>query len=87
MQAEREGEIESKMIRLRKMEEIRAARQAEAEKRESQKGKALGKVMEEVKRGKWKKRKSGEVEEKGKGKENREAKEGRERKRKKVAFA
>jgi 60S ribosomal subunit assembly/export protein LOC1 len=34
VQAEREGQIESKMIKARQMEEIRQARQAEAEKKE-----------------------------------------------------
>lgn len=35
VQAEKEGNIESKMIRARQMEEIREARKAEAEKREA----------------------------------------------------
>jgi 60S ribosomal subunit assembly/export protein LOC1 len=35
VQAEKEGNIESKMIRARQMEEIREARKAEADKREA----------------------------------------------------
>ena len=54
--AEKEGQIESKMVKARQMEEIREARRKEAERREElRKGK-----LEEVKDGIRKKRKSKE---------------------------
>ena len=37
VQADKEGEIESKMIKARQMEEIREARRVEAEKKEEEK--------------------------------------------------
>lgn len=37
VQAEKNGQIESKMIKVRQMEEIREARKAEAEKKEAEK--------------------------------------------------
>ena len=54
--AEKEGQIESKMVKARQMEEIREARRKEAERREElRKGK-----LEEVKDGIRKKRKGKE---------------------------
>lgn len=53
--AEKEGQIESKMVKMRRMEEIRDARRAEAEKREEERRGRL----EGVKRGL---RKRGKVE-------------------------
>lgn len=41
VQAEKDGQIESKMIKARQMEEIREARRVEAEKRESEKNSRL----------------------------------------------
>ena len=38
VQADKEGEIESKMIKARQMEEIREARRVEAEKKEEEQG-------------------------------------------------
>ncbi len=59
--ADKEGQIESKMMRARQMEEIREARKAETEKRQEERKKKL----EETKEGIRKKRKrtsSGEKE-------------------------
>lgn len=53
VQAEKDGQIESKMIKARQMEEIREARQAEAEKKEQEKSAKL----EDVKKSLRKKRK------------------------------
>jgi 60S ribosomal subunit assembly/export protein LOC1 len=47
--AEKDGVIESKMIKMRRLEEIREARQKEAEKREERKREVLEGKMEEVK--------------------------------------
>jgi 60S ribosomal subunit assembly/export protein LOC1 len=57
VQAEKEGQIESKMIKARQMEEIREARKVEAEKREEQKKSKLENVKESLR--KKRKRKSG----------------------------
>ncbi|KAK8135839.1 60S ribosomal subunit assembly/export protein loc-1 [Apiospora sp. TS-2023a] len=55
VQADKEGEIESKMIKARQMEEIREARRVEAEKKGGEKKAAL----DETKEGLRKKRKRG----------------------------
>ncbi|KAJ9622448.1 60S ribosomal subunit assembly/export protein [Taxawa tesnikishii (nom. ined.)] len=49
VQAEKEGNIESKMMRARQMEEIREARRAEAEKREQGRKEKLEGVKNEIK--------------------------------------
>ncbi|THY89561.1 hypothetical protein D6C92_07149 [Aureobasidium pullulans] len=55
VQAEKEGNIESKMIRARQMEEIREAREAEAEKREAGRKEKLEGVKDDLRRKKNKK--------------------------------
>ncbi|KAI4718953.1 hypothetical protein E4T48_04823 [Aureobasidium sp. EXF-10727] len=55
VQAEKEGNIESKMIRARQMEEIREARKAEAEKREAGRKEKLEGVKDELRKKKNKK--------------------------------
>lgn len=50
VQAEKEGQIESKMIKARQMEEIREARKAEAEKREEEKKAKLENVKESLRK-------------------------------------
>ena len=50
--AQKEGQIESKMMRERKLEEIREARRIEAEKRSQGKREILEGKMKEVKKGK-----------------------------------
>lgn len=50
VQAEKEGQIESKMIKARQMEEIREARKVEAEKREEEKKSKLENVKESLRK-------------------------------------
>lgn len=50
VQAEKEGQIESKMIKARQMEEIREARRAEAEKREQEKKDKLEGVKDSMRK-------------------------------------
>ncbi|KAI0166895.1 hypothetical protein GGR52DRAFT_574860 [Hypoxylon sp. FL1284] len=50
VQADKEGEIESKMIKARQMEEIREARRAEAEKKEEEKKAKLDETKESLRR-------------------------------------
>lgn len=50
VQAEKEGQIESKMIKARQMEEIREARRVEAEKKESEKNSRLENVKESLRK-------------------------------------
>jgi 60S ribosomal subunit assembly/export protein LOC1 len=57
--AEKEGNIESKMMRARQMEEIREARRAEAEKRAEGKKAGLEERKEEIRQGRKKGRKVG----------------------------
>lgn len=59
VQAEKEGNIESKMIKARQMEEIREARKAELEKKKREQGrkKVLEDTKEEIRAGKRKGRK------------------------------
>ncbi|THY13820.1 hypothetical protein D6D01_08260 [Aureobasidium pullulans] len=63
VQAEKEGNIESKMIRARQMEEIREARKAEAEKREAGRKEKLEGVKDDLRRKKNKKGSKSEVDE------------------------
>lgn len=57
VQAEKNGEIESKMIKARQMEEIRESRKVEAEKKEAEKKSRLEDTKESLR--KRRKRKSG----------------------------
>lgn len=57
VQAEKEGDIESKIMKARQMEEVREAKRAEAEKREGEKRKKLEMVKDEVRKAKGDKRK------------------------------
>ena len=50
VQAEKEGQIESKMIKARQMEEIREARRVEAEKKEQEKKSKLEETKESLRR-------------------------------------
>ncbi|KAL7625039.1 60S ribosomal subunit assembly/export protein [Parahypoxylon ruwenzoriense] len=50
VQADKEGEIESKMIKARQMEEIREARRQEAEKKEEEKKAKLDQTKESLRR-------------------------------------
>ena len=92
VQAAKEGDIESKMVRLRRLEEVREARRVEAEKKEGRKNGEVEKVVERLKK---RKRRSGDGKEgggRGEGEEevNGELTRGggeRTKKRKKVAFA
>ncbi|KAK4632184.1 60S ribosomal subunit assembly/export protein LOC1 [Fulvia fulva] len=54
--AEKEGNIESKMMRARQMEEVREAKKAEAEKRAQSKKESLEGRKEDIKKGNSKKR-------------------------------
>lgn len=56
--AEKEGNIESKMMRARQMEEVREAKRMEAEKRAQSKKEGLEGRKEELKKGSKKRRKS-----------------------------
>lgn len=88
VQAAKEGDIESKMIKLRKLEEVREARRLEAEKREKTKGREVEKAVEGMKDQKRKRRRADGKEESGR-QENKETmrKEDSTKRRKKVAFA
>ena len=61
VQAEKEGNIESKMMRARQMEEIRAARLAEAEKKEHSRRKKIDDVKDEIRKGKKRSKSVGAV--------------------------
>jgi 60S ribosomal subunit assembly/export protein LOC1 len=50
VQAEKEGQIESKMIKARQMEEIREARRVEAEKKETEKKARLDETKESLRK-------------------------------------
>lgn len=50
VQAEKEGQIESKMIKARQMEEIREARRVEAEKKETERRSILEDTKESLRR-------------------------------------
>lgn len=60
VQAEKEGQIESKMIKARQMEEIREARRAEAEKREQEKQDKLDSVKDSIRKKRKKGKKDGD---------------------------
>ena len=55
VQAEKNGQIESKMIKARQMEEIREARRVEAEKKEDEKKSKLEDVKDSLRRKRKKK--------------------------------
>ena len=50
VQAEKEGQIESKMMRARQMEEIREARRVEAEKKEAERNTRLEETKDSLRR-------------------------------------
>jgi 60S ribosomal subunit assembly/export protein LOC1 len=50
VQADKEGQIESKMIKARQMEEIREARRVEAEKKEAEKKAKLDETKETLRK-------------------------------------
>ena len=50
VQAEKDGQIESKMIKARQMEEIREARRAEAEKKEAERKAKLDETKESLRK-------------------------------------
>jgi 60S ribosomal subunit assembly/export protein LOC1 len=81
--AEKEGNIESKMIRARQMEELREARRAEAEKRAEGKKAGLEERKDEIRQGKKKRRRTdgGAVSVKSSGLES-----GLQKPKKKVSF-
>lgn len=58
VQAEKNGQIESKMIKARQMEEIREARRVEAEKKEDEKKSRLEDVKDSLRRKRNKKQTS-----------------------------
>jgi 60S ribosomal subunit assembly/export protein LOC1 len=60
VQADKEGEIESKMMRARQMEEIREARRVETEKKEAEKKARLDLTKESLRK-KRKRTKAGEA--------------------------
>ena len=64
--AEKEGNIESKMMRARQMEEVREAKRLEAEKRAQSKKESLEGRKEDIKKGSGKKRRRSEGDEGGK---------------------
>jgi 60S ribosomal subunit assembly/export protein LOC1 len=63
VQAEKNGQIESKMIKARQMEEIREARRVEAEKKESERKAKFDDVKDSLRR--RRKRQGGDAEEGG----------------------
>lgn len=85
--AEKEGQIESKMIKARQMEEIREARLKEAERRKEGKKEALEEVKSGLKRkGKGRSNKSSSDEVEGKSLEG-DAVKKEAKKKKRVSFA
>jgi 60S ribosomal subunit assembly/export protein LOC1 len=84
VQAEKEGQIESKMIKARQMEEIREARKVEAEKKEAERKEKLENVKESLR--KKRKRKSANEDESIKGVTSTGTKPGKAQK-KSVSFA
>ncbi|KAI0525647.1 hypothetical protein F5B22DRAFT_590892 [Xylaria bambusicola] len=60
VQAEKEGQIESKMIKARQMEEIREARRVEAEKKEADKKARFDETKESLRRKRKRNRTSGD---------------------------
>ncbi|KAJ9626646.1 60S ribosomal subunit assembly/export protein [Knufia peltigerae] len=80
--AEKEGQIESKMIKARQMEEIREARRKEMEKKKEQKQQALEEVKKGLKKGK--KARDSKIDA---SEEYGRTSEGKEKKKKRVSFA
>lgn len=81
--AEKEGQIESKMIKARRMEEIREARRAEMEKKKEKKKEEL----EEVKRGLKKGKKANDAHGKGDKEQTGRDTQKEKKTRKRVSFA
>ena len=92
VQAQKEGDIESKMIRLRRLEEVRGMRLVEAEKKEKERRGRLEGVKEGIKKEERERRRMKRVGKKGEGvgevgeKEGGKGK-GKQKPKKKVAFA
>ena len=88
--AEKEGRLESKIMRARQLEEIREAKRVEAEGRKSEKDKAFEERKMDLKKGRRRKsepKKSDEEgEEGGSGKKERRDKDGKFKQRKRVSF-
>jgi 60S ribosomal subunit assembly/export protein LOC1 len=80
--AEKEGQIESKMVKMRRMEEIREARRVEAERRDGERTARL----DGVKRGFKRKSRTGEKVEEEEG-EGRRGKDVKKTGKKSVSFA
>ncbi|OKL56989.1 60S ribosomal subunit assembly/export protein LOC1 [Talaromyces atroroseus] len=78
--AEKEGQIESKMMKARQMEEIREAKRKEAEARADKRKSKLENIKDELRNKKKKKSSNGPTEDKEKGRKSKE-------KRKSVSFA
>jgi len=89
--AEKEGRLESKIMRARQLEEIREAKRVEAEGRKSEKDKAFEERKNDIKKGRKRRpeaKKSGDDEggEGKEGKKRREDKDGKFKARKRVSF-
>jgi 60S ribosomal subunit assembly/export protein LOC1 len=88
--AEKEGRLESKIMRARQLEEIREAKRVEAEDRKSDKDKAFEERKESLKKGKRRKsapvKKAEDDGEDGGGKKERKDKDGKYKQRKRVSF-
>jgi 60S ribosomal subunit assembly/export protein LOC1 len=81
--AEKEGQIESKIMKARQLEEVREARRKEAEKRSESKREVVAGKMKEMKKGRKGK---GTADEQGDGADKQEARKGKSNK-KRVSFA
>jgi 60S ribosomal subunit assembly/export protein LOC1 len=84
VQAEREGKIESKLLRARQMEEIREARKAEMEKKEADKKSKFDETKESLRRKRRRRRLEGDAEEEPAAPEPRET---NGKRKKRVSFA
>lgn len=60
VQAEKEGQIESKMIKARQMEEIREARRVESEKKDAEKKAKIDETKESLRRKRKRNKTSGD---------------------------
>jgi 60S ribosomal subunit assembly/export protein LOC1 len=87
--AEKEGQIESKMIKERALEEIREARRKEAEKRHGDKKEKFEEFKKEIKKGNAKGKKGVEekASEKGGAEKKKKEGDGEKRRAKRVSFA